>query len=194
MAPNGESTPQSASSFPVSSASTVVPPVPPFEIPSSVFDLAKKPDEKKPKDEAEVERNGAPLDSQTPFEKSFNETINDTYSKMSPESRKPFAQRVGALFSKGGKLRPFWLLRQDLRNIRRRYVSDWTLFNQLVLASAVYVFFTNILPGITFASDLHVLTGMTWGTIEIVFSTGLCGIIFALCVSQKEHIYAVAGR
>ena len=77
-------------------------------------------------------------------------------------------------------LRPGRLLRQDLRNLSKRYVSDWTTFNQLVFASAVYVFFTNLLPGITFASDLYVLTGQQWGTIEVVFSTGLCGSVFAL--------------
>lgn len=81
---------------------------------------------------------------------------------------------------KDGNLRPFRLLKQDIRSIKARYISDWTLFNQLVFASAVYVFFTNLLPGITFASDLYVLTGETWGTIEVVFSTGLCGIIFSL--------------
>ena len=77
-------------------------------------------------------------------------------------------------------LRPFRLLRQDLQNLRTRYISDWTVFNQLIVASAVYVFFTNLLPGITFASDLYVLTGKSWGTIEVVFSTGLCGVIFSL--------------
>ena len=79
-------------------------------------------------------------------------------------------------------LHPFRLLRQDLHNLRIRYVSDWRVFNQLVVASAVYVFFTNLLPGITFASDLYVLTGKSWGTIEVVFSTGLCGVIFSLWV------------
>jgi hypothetical protein len=79
-------------------------------------------------------------------------------------------------------LRPFRLLRQDLYNLRFRYVSDWTVFSQLIIASAVYVFFTNLLPGITFASDLYVLTGKSWGTIEVVFSTGLCGVIFSLYV------------
>jgi hypothetical protein len=75
-------------------------------------------------------------------------------------------------------------VKQDIVNLRRRYVSDWTLFNQLVFASAVYVFFTNLLPGITFASDLYVRTGKSWGTIEVVFSTGLCGVIFSLSVSM----------
>jgi len=126
------------------------------------------------------DRPGQTSKDRTSFEKSYNQASSDTYTKMSPVSRKPMKQRLKALFSKNGKLRPFRLLRQDIRNIWKRYVSDWTLFNQLVLASAVYVFFTNILPGITFASDLDVLTGQTWGTIEVVFSTGLCGIIFAL--------------
>jgi hypothetical protein len=84
------------------------------------------------------------------------------------------------LFRKGQELHPFRLLREDMSNLRIRYVSDWTVFNQLVVASTVYVFFTNLLPGITFAGDLYVLTGQAWGTIEVVFSTGLCGVIFAL--------------
>jgi hypothetical protein len=77
-------------------------------------------------------------------------------------------------------LKPFRLLRQDIRNLRKRYTSDWKVFNQLVFASAVYVFFTNLLPGITFASDLYDLTGRNWGTVEVVLSTGLCGVIFSL--------------
>ncbi|OHE96471.1 hypothetical protein CORC01_08234 [Colletotrichum orchidophilum] len=92
-----------------------------------------------------------------------------------------------------GKLRPFRLLKEDFGNFKLRYLSDWTVFNQLVLASAVYVFFTNILPGITFASDLYVLTGESWGTIEVVFSTGLCGIIFALFSAQPLTILGVTG-
>lgn len=77
-------------------------------------------------------------------------------------------------------LLPFRLLRQDIHNLRLRYTSDWKIFDQLIVASAVYVFFTNLLPGITFASDLYVRTGRSWGTIEVIFSTGLCGIIFAM--------------
>ncbi|KAK1978903.1 HCO3 transporter family-domain-containing protein [Colletotrichum cereale] len=96
-------------------------------------------------------------------------------------------------FRKDGKLRPFRLLKEDFGNFRLRYNSDWTVFNQLVLASAIYVFFTNILPGITFASDLYVLTGQSWGTIEVVFSTGLCGVIFALFSAQPLTILGVTG-
>jgi len=75
----------------------------------------------------------------------------------------------------------------------KRYLGDWTIFNQLIVASAVYVFFTNLLPGITFASDLYVLTGKSWGTIEVVFSTGLCGVIFSLFSIQPLTILGVTG-
>jgi HCO3- transporter family len=101
-------------------------------------------------------------------------------SEREKARQRPWPSRVKATFQKGGALRPFRLLRQDWANLPKRYLSDWTTFNQLIFASAVYVFFTNLLPGITFASDLYVLTGKNWGTIEVVFSTGLCGIIFAV--------------
>ncbi|KAL1635132.1 hypothetical protein SLS56_001884 [Neofusicoccum ribis] len=81
------------------------------------------------------------------------------------------ARATRSVLARDGALRPFRLLRQDWRNLAARYASDWTIFNQLVVASAVYVFFTNLLPGITFASDLYELTGQNWGTIEVVFST-----------------------
>ncbi|KAK3363470.1 HCO3 transporter family-domain-containing protein [Lasiosphaeria hispida] len=101
--------------------------------------------------------------------------------------------RLSSPFRKGRRLEPFRLLKQDFRNLRSRYVLDWTVFNQLVVASAVYVFFTNILPGITFASDLYVLTGQSWGTIEVVLSTGLCGLIFSVFSAQPLTILGVTG-
>ncbi|EAA35044.1 hypothetical protein GE21DRAFT_305 [Neurospora crassa] len=110
-----------------------------------------------------------------------------------PEAKASWLATVSNRFKKGGKLQPFRLLRQDIHNLRQRYVSDWTVFNQLVVASAVYVFFTNILPGITFANDLFVLTGESWGTIEVVFSTGLCGLIFSLFSAQPLTILGVTG-
>lgn len=178
MASPSESVSESVSSLAVSSSSTIVPPsLKHF----AAFDLPQKQNRRVQSDDVETQNNqlGQEVIDKTSFEKLFNAASNRTYTKMAPVSRRSIKQRLGALFSKSGKLRPFRLLREDIRNIRKRYVSDWTLFNQLVFASAVYVFFTNLLPGITFASDLHVLTGMTWGTIEVVFSTGLCGIIFA---------------
>ena len=109
------------------------------------------------------------------------EPEDDDHSIITPSKHTPRPFRVlrGSVAA-GGPLRPFRLVKQDVVNLRRRYISDWSVFNQLIFASAVYVFFTNLLPGITFASDLYVLTGKCWGTIEVVFSTGLCGVIFSL--------------
>lgn len=118
----------------------------------------------------------------------------DAHSIITPSKHtpKPWRALKGSV-ARGGPLRPFRLLKQDIINVRRRYLSDWTVFNQQIFASAVYVFFTNLLPGITFASDLYVLTGANWGTIEVVFSTGLCGIIFALASIQPLTILGVTG-
>ncbi|OGE56727.1 hypothetical protein PENARI_c002G12043 [Penicillium arizonense] len=118
----------------------------------------------------------------------------DAHSIITPSKHTPKPLRVlrGSVAA-GGPLRPFRLVKQDIANLRRRYVSDWTVFNQLVFASAVYVFFTNLLPGITFASDLYVLTGKSWGTIEVVLSTGLCGTIFSLFSIQPLTILGVTG-
>jgi hypothetical protein len=117
-----------------------------------------------------------PLPSPPPPEEDENVRIHP--SKHTP---KMFRKIKGAI-STGGPPRPFRLWRQDFRNLRR-YVSDWIVFNQLIFASAVYVLFTGLLPGITFASDLYVFTGQSWGTIEVVFSTGISS---PLC-SQISH-------
>ena len=109
------------------------------------------------------------------------EEVDHSSIRPSKHTPKPLRLLRGSIRSRG-PLGPFRLIRQDLQALGKRYSSDWTVFNQLVFASAVYVFFTNLLPGVTFASDLYVLTGRNWGTIEVIFSTGLCGIIFSMSV------------
>ncbi|KAF3939636.1 hypothetical protein ABW19_dt0203556 [Dactylella cylindrospora] len=100
--------------------------------------------------------------------------------------------RLATWFQPGGALRPFRLMKKEFKARSSIYLTDWR-FNQLILASAVFLFFTNLLPGITFASDLNALTGSNYGTIEVVFATGLCGIIFALFSAQPLTILGVTG-
>lgn len=92
-----------------------------------------------------------------------------------PKKKKQgFVSKVRSTFTAtDGSLRPFRLLKRDVGKLIKRYRSDWTTFSQVIIASAIFVFFTNLLPGITFASDLYASTGQNWGTIEIVFSTGM---------------------
>ena len=110
-----------------------------------------------------------------------------------PHAEPSSGRRFLVLFTQGKILSPGRLLKNDFQALTKRYASDWRLFNQQVFASAVYVFFTNLLPGITFASDLYVLTGQQWGTIEVVLSTGLCGVAFALFSCQPLTILGVTG-
>ncbi|KNG87770.1 hypothetical protein ANOM_004449 [Aspergillus nomiae NRRL 13137] len=109
------------------------------------------------------------------------EERDDAHSIITPSKHTPKAFRVlrGSV-SAGGPLRPFRLVKQDIINLRRRYVSDWTIFNQLIFASAVYVFFTNLLPGITFASDLFSIQPLTILGVTGPFSV-LAENIYALC-------------
>ncbi|KAH7316529.1 hypothetical protein B0I35DRAFT_451529 [Stachybotrys elegans] len=112
---------------------------------------------------------------------------------MSPSITAPGRRQDAAYFGPGGRFRPFRLLSEDVSSIKKRYVSDWALFNQQVMASAVYIFFTNILPGMTFANDLFIQTGKSWGTIEIIFSTGFCGLVFSIFSAQPLTILGVTG-
>ncbi|KZF23001.1 hypothetical protein L228DRAFT_283061 [Xylona heveae TC161] len=123
--------------------------------------------------------------------KSRDEGLDGAHEE--PSLWRPVVRKTRRAFAPGGTMRPFRLLRQDWRNLAHRYASDWGTFNQLIFASAVFVFFTNLLPGITFASDLYVLTGKNWGTIEVVLSTGLCGIIFSIFSIQPLTILGVTG-
>ena len=181
MASNKLSPLDRTNSVDISSASTMVP----VSGSSSSSRLGGKAPQSPSRDITDLSQEvEAGVEAPSDLEKEFQTQTAATYSEMYPRSKRPFRARRKAWLARGGKLRPFRLLKQDISNIKKRYISDWTTFNQLVFASAVYVFFTNILPGITFASDLYVLTGMTWGTIEVVFSTGLCGLIFSLWASS----------
>lgn len=116
-------------------------------------------------------------------------SMDEEMQTLSPTPRK---LTISSLFKPSGVLRPFRLLKKEFRARVAIYHTDWH-FNQLILASAVFLFFTNLLPGITFASDLNALTGSNYGTIEVVFSTGLCGVIFSLFSAQPLTILGVTG-
>jgi hypothetical protein len=182
MARNRFQPPQEMSSLDISLASTTITPASGSSSSSGLPEKAPQPPFH------DSIRSGSDIESTaqkgSDFERNPHAQAEADESKTVLRSRAPLKSKLKTWFSPGGNLRPFRLLKQDIRNIRTRYISDWSTFNQLVLASAVYVFFTNILPGITFASDLYVLTGKTWGTIEVVFSTGLCGLVFSLWVSR----------
>ncbi|KAF3935987.1 hypothetical protein ABW20_dc0104563 [Dactylellina cionopaga] len=119
--------------------------------------------------------------------------LTDEEMQSSPQTLpQKRSKTLAAYFQPNGILRPFRLMKKEFKARSAIYHTDWH-FNQLILASAVFLFFTNLLPGITFASDLDALTGSNYGTIEVVFSTGICGVIFALFSAQPLTILGVTG-
>ena len=189
--------PQRSAQMPVLSEATTVTPTP-HSGSTSGFDTQEKTDDFRERNTSVTPSRPTSRDSRDSPDSpnNTNNTNNDDDSSASslvPKGGNAFTRKMHTWFSPTGKLRPFRLLKQDVGNIKSRYISDWTLFNQLIFASSIYVFFTNLLPGITFASDLYVRTGKTWGTIEIVFSTGLCGLIFSVFSSQPLTILGVTG-
>jgi hypothetical protein len=81
------------------------------------------------------------------------------------------------------------------------YLDDWTLpflgggekFRR-TLAASIFIFFASLGPAITFASFLAERTGnLNYGTNEILFSTGLSGVLYAIFAGQPLVIVGVTG-
>jgi len=74
------------------------------------------------------------------------------------------------------------------------YASDWRdgLKLQIINASA-FMFLSSIAPALSFAATLKEETNGQMGLIELVFSTCVCGIIFAVISGQPLNIVGVTG-
>src|SRR5271163_3123722 len=68
-------------------------------------------------------QNGAPVNLPILPSVGEDENANIRPSKHTP---KPL-RKIKGVVSSGGPLRPFRLLRQDLENLGKRYISDWAI-------------------------------------------------------------------
>jgi hypothetical protein len=82
----------------------------------------------------------------TTFEKAHDARGAANYDSMAPFTKQPLRSRFKTLFSSGGTLQPFRLLKQDVSNIKKRYVSDWTLFNQFDFCQRCLRFLYQLTP------------------------------------------------
>uniref|UniRef100_A0A0G4H0X3 Bicarbonate transporter-like transmembrane domain-containing protein n=1 Tax=Chromera velia CCMP2878 TaxID=1169474 RepID=A0A0G4H0X3_9ALVE len=83
---------------------------------------------------------------------------------------------------------------QDLKRRLPWYLSDWLdALDVKVLASTLFMFFTSIAPAITFASLLQAQTDEFIGAVEVLLSTAVTGILFALFGGQPLCILGVTG-
>jgi len=84
----------------------------------------------------------------------------------------------------------------DLKARQPFYLDDFIvgLKSPKVLSSSLFCFFVSLLPSITFAALLNDTTQGEYGIIETIFSTSLCGIIFALTGGQPLVLFGVTGN
>lgn len=84
-----------------------------------------------------------------------------------------------------------------LNDIRARipyYPSDFKdAFNYRVIPSAVFIFFTNLLPAIAFAQDMFDRTDNLYGVNEVLMSSAMAGVVFGLFSGQPLCIVGVTG-
>ncbi|KAK4104720.1 hypothetical protein N658DRAFT_187044 [Parathielavia hyrcaniae] len=95
---------------------------------------------------------------------------------------------------------PWWkihLFRGIVNDIRKRapfYLSDWTdAWNYRVVPATVYMFFANILPALAFSLDMFHKTDMQYGVNEVLLSSVLGAVVFALLACQPLVIVGVTG-
>ncbi|CAM9456900.1 unnamed protein product, partial [Ectocarpus fasciculatus] len=83
---------------------------------------------------------------------------------------------------------------EDLKARMPIYFSDFDdIFNLKVLASVLFMFFTSIGPAITFASLLQKETDDELGAVEVMLSSAVTGMIWALIAGQPLVILGVTG-
>uniref|UniRef100_A0A6I8SUW8 Anion exchange protein n=1 Tax=Xenopus tropicalis TaxID=8364 RepID=A0A6I8SUW8_XENTR len=84
-----------------------------------------------------------------------------------------------------------------VRDIRRRYVKYWSDIkdglNSQCLAAALFIYFAALSPAITFGGLLGEKTQGLMGVSELIVSTSVLGVIFALLAAQPLLIVGFSG-
>ena len=82
----------------------------------------------------------------------------------------------------------------DVRGRLPYYVDDWAAgCSSKALAATVFIFFSNALPALTFASYLATQTDNAIGVVEVLLSMGIGGLLFAIAAGQPLVIVGVTG-
>jgi VIT1/CCC1 family predicted Fe2+/Mn2+ transporter len=74
---------------------------------------------------------------------------------------------------------------QDIKRRLPFYFSDYYQgIHPKILFSTFFMFFTSIAPALAFGFLLDLKTNQAIGVVEVLFSTALCGIIYAIISGQ----------
>ncbi|KAI9877067.1 MAG: hypothetical protein M1830_004895 [Pleopsidium flavum] len=89
------------------------------------------------------------------------------------------------------------LFRGMVNDIRRRapyYWSDWRdAWDYRVVPATIYMYFANILPALAFSLDMFSKTAMSFGVNEVLLSSVLGSVVFAIFAAQPLVIVGVTG-
>lgn len=84
-----------------------------------------------------------------------------------------------------------------INDVRRRapyYLSDWLdAWDYRVVPATVYMYFANLLPALAFSLDMFTRTHMNYGVNEVLLSSVLGSVVFALVACQPLVIVGVTG-
>ena len=74
------------------------------------------------------------------------------------------------------------------------YISDYTdAWNRKTISSALYILFVSLAPSLTFGEYLNTKTDGAWGVTEVLFATGITGVLYSLLTAQPLTIVGVSG-
>ncbi|TQV93088.1 anion exchange family protein [Cordyceps javanica] len=91
-------------------------------------------------------------------------------------------------------IHPFRGMINDLRRRTPYYPSDWTdAWDYRVVPATVYMYFANILPALAFSLDMFQNTASNYGVNEVLLSSVLGSVVFALAAAQPLVIVGVTG-
>ena len=109
---------------------------------------------------------------------------------------KPDAQPLPQTVSEGLAFtgRPAGGLWRDLKRRVPHYLDDWQQGLHIkCLGSTIFLFFACLAPAITFGGIMAVITGGQIGVVEMLFSTAVCGMIYAVLAGQPLIILGGIG-
>ncbi|KAL8383103.1 hypothetical protein RB595_006726 [Gaeumannomyces hyphopodioides] len=92
------------------------------------------------------------------------------------------------------RIRFFRGMINDVRQRLPYYASDWTdAWDYRVVPATIYMYFANILPALAFSLDMFTKTDMQFGVNEVLLSSVLGAVAFALLSCQPLVIVGVTG-
>lgn len=107
---------------------------------------------------------------------------------------------TGSASSKPPRAPKWWkirLFRGMINDVRRRapyYWSDWVdAWDYRVVPATVYMYFANLLPALAFSLDMFTRTHMHYGVNEVLLSSVLGSVVFAVLACQPLVIVGVTG-